>query len=68
MIQCLLHGRRFNASEIADATSGYCAAKKIYCYRCWVVEYIWLTHGGINDGKAFEQIKDDCTVKEYIKE
>ena len=76
------NGRRFNAcvaSDIADA-SGYCAAKKMYYYGAKlhimgsytigtmpIPEYIGLTHAGMNDGKAFEQIKDDYTVKEYTK-
>lgn len=72
------NSRRFSACvapDIADA-SGYCAAKRMYYYGVKlhimgsytkgsmpIPEYIGLTNAGMNDGKAFEQIKDQ--VKEY---
>ena len=75
-------GRRFHAKiapELAD-NGGYCAAKKLHYYGVKlhlmasytkgalpIPEYIGLTHAGMNDGKAYEQIILDGQVNKYEK-
>ena len=76
------NNRRFNACvapDIADE-NGYCSAKRLYYYgvklhimasyeigNMPIPEIVGITHAGMNDGKAYEQICYREEVKIYTK-
>jgi hypothetical protein len=75
-------GRRFKAKIAPDVADkgGYCATKKLHYYgvklhivgsytkgKMPIAEYVGLTHAGMHDSKAYEQIMDIKQLQEYEK-